>query len=135
MVTEKKKNFLRIFLEMVVGWLPFFDQDTYKMYSGILKDDPIIPPEFSPEFSQFIQKTLQKEPKNRIGYPEILQEPFFAGIDWEKVGKKQIVPLWIPPASEERFKEYYSLCDANIVEVAEKTDFDFARNYLKRNVF
>ena len=37
------------------------------------------------------------DPKKRFGADEIMQHPWYAAIDWEKLERKEITPPWIPP--------------------------------------
>lgn len=44
---------------------------------------------------------MELEPAKRLGHQDnvkpIKEHPFFAGIDWDKLVKKQITPPFIPP--------------------------------------
>jgi hypothetical protein len=79
------------------------------MYSKIITGTLVIPPTFSPELEQFVRKTVAQKPEDRVGKyiilyhgsqlgdDEIMKEPFFASIDWQKLERKELVPPWKPP--------------------------------------
>lgn len=48
----------------------------------------------------FITSLLQKNPKNRMKFDDIIKHPFFDGIDFQEVADKKLRPSYIPPKNE-----------------------------------
>ena len=59
----------------------------------------------SPNARDLIKKLLEKNKKKRLGaqrdVQEILEHPFFAGLDIDKLMKKQLVPPYMPEISDD----------------------------------
>ena len=91
--------------EMIRGRPPFKfrkDQTVVEKMNIILKEEPQIPENCSPEASDLLSKLLKHEPTERIGCWEggaldVKQHPFFRGIDWEAILDQTVVPPFIPP--------------------------------------
>ncbi|CAN9114499.1 unnamed protein product [Alternaria alternata] len=70
--------------EMCCGWSPFYAEDTQQMYKNIA----------------FGKGLLNRNPKHRLGATrdaeELKAHPFFADIDWDALGKKNVVPPFKP---------------------------------------
>jgi serine/threonine protein kinase len=87
--------------EMLCGAPPFYDENANKMYKMVLNDRPKFPNFVSPVAQDFILRLLDKLPAQRLGggpgdVEEIKEHPFFAGLDWEKLMKKEIEAPWKP---------------------------------------
>ncbi|RLN27394.1 hypothetical protein BBJ28_00023549, partial [Nothophytophthora sp. Chile5] len=105
--------------EMSVGKSPFYDNNIEKMYHKIQNDTLAFPakPVLSDELKSILQGFLQKDPTKRLGtnISDILAHPYFRGIDWDLLLKKQITPPWKPKLSSPLDVEYVD---------AEFTDLD-----------
>ncbi|TDH65317.1 hypothetical protein CCR75_006544 [Bremia lactucae] len=108
--------------EMSVGNSPFYDNNIEKMYHKIQNDPLVFPtkPQLSDELKSILRSFLQKDPTKRLGtrISDILEHPFFRGIDWDLLLKKQITPPWKPKLSSPLDVEYVD---------AEFTDLDVHR--------
>ncbi|KAJ8554923.1 hypothetical protein ON010_g9561 [Phytophthora cinnamomi] len=86
--------------EMSVGKSPFYDNNIEKMYHKIQNDPLVFPskPVLTDELKSILRGFLQKDPTKRLGtnISDILEHPFFRGIDWDLLLKKQITPPWKP---------------------------------------
>ncbi|OQS05950.1 RAC family serine/threonine-protein kinase, partial [Thraustotheca clavata] len=86
--------------EMSIGKSPFFDSNIEKMYQKIQNDPVMFPatPETSPELQDLLLGLLRKDPHQRYGsaISDILQHPFFADMDWDKLLQKKIEAPWKP---------------------------------------
>lgn len=74
--------------EMLCGIPPFYDSVTNVIYNRILCEEITIPQIFSLKTQDFLKRLLTKERTARLGYngiEEIMQHPFFDGLDWEKL--------------------------------------------------
>ncbi|CAI5742609.1 unnamed protein product [Hyaloperonospora brassicae] len=105
--------------EMSVGKSPFYDNNIEKMYHKIQNDPLSFPtkPVLADELKSILRNFLQKDPTKRLGtnISDILKHPYFRGIDWDLLLKKQITPPWKPKLA--------SLLDVEYVD-AEFTDLD-----------
>ena len=95
--------------EMLIGKRPFEDPNEDKLYEKIKNSKIVYPKEDSSikindEARNLIDSLLEKDPKKRFGRTgdsdEILAHPFFAGIDQEKLLKKQIPVEYKPDTGE-----------------------------------
>ncbi len=90
--------------EMIAGLPPFYDRNRPVMYKKIL-EAPLVPPaDMSPEALDLCSKMLVREPTARLGYrgaEEIKAHPFFKGIDWAALERREVTPPWTPRVSDE----------------------------------
>lgn len=66
-----------ILYAMTVGYLPFEDPDTNKLYKKILESDFIIPGYVEKSAKELIKSLLKTEPAQRIKIPEIKMHPWY----------------------------------------------------------
>ncbi|CAG7821855.1 unnamed protein product, partial [Allacma fusca] len=72
----------------------------------ILKIEPPIPDELSPNVKDFISKLLIKDPRQRLGggprdAEEIKSHPFFKGLNWTHLAEKRIPAPFVPHIRDE----------------------------------
>ncbi|PAA54572.1 hypothetical protein BOX15_Mlig033704g2 [Macrostomum lignano] len=87
--------------EMMCGRLPFYSRDHEILFELIMNDSVRIPANLSSQAQDFLARLLIKEPSRRLGGStldavDVMRHPFFAGIDWVKLTKKEIPPPWKP---------------------------------------
>ena len=65
-------------VELATGQFPYKDCKTeFEVLTKVIQDDPpSLPPEFSPEFRQFVHDCLLKNHKDRPKYKKLLEHPF-----------------------------------------------------------
>jgi len=92
--------------EMVTGRPPFMHKSHHKLgvlirNSRIIFPDPVkhgIP--MSDDLKDIISKLLDRNPKTRLGSKndahDLINHPFFADIDWEKLEQKEIKAKYLP---------------------------------------
>ncbi|EHY53500.1 Serine/threonine-protein kinase SCH9 [Exophiala dermatitidis] len=90
--------------EMCCGWSPFYAEDTQQMYKNIAFGKVRFPRDaLSTEGRNFVKGLLNRNPKHRLGAhgdaEELMRHPFFADVDWEALGKKNIPPPFKPKLS------------------------------------
>lgn len=67
------------------------------MYALIISDkSPEFPPSVSRTARDLISRLLVRNPKQRIADTEVLNHPFFVGIEWDKLGKLQYPAPFVP---------------------------------------
>lgn len=88
--------------EMLKGLPPFYDEDIAEMNRKILCAPLKFPAGcFSPQAKSLLRGLLERDPKRRLGsgesdYEELKAHPFFASIDWDKLFRKEIEPMFKP---------------------------------------
>jgi X-X-X-Leu-X-X-Gly heptad repeat protein len=92
--------------EMCCGWSPFYAEDTQQMYKNIAFGKVRFPRDaLTTEGRNFVKGLLNRNPKHRLGSQgdaeELKNHPFFADVDWEALGKKNVVPPFKPKLKSE----------------------------------
>jgi serine/threonine protein kinase SCH9 len=87
--------------EMCCGWSPFYAEDTQQMYKNIAFGKVRFPRDaLSTEGRNFVKGLLNRNPKHRLGATrdavELQEHPFFADVDWDALGKKNLIPPFKP---------------------------------------
>ena len=83
--------------EMLVGTPPYFSRDKNELFRNIKHGKLKLPKKISLEAKDLITKLLERNPRERLGSgprgtEEIKGHPFFAGMDWEGVYRKELRP-------------------------------------------
>ncbi|CAD8181669.1 unnamed protein product [Paramecium octaurelia] len=84
-----------VMYEMMTGESPYYNDDIQQMYKNIQSGTLKWPKKMSIEAKNLLTKMLERDPNKRIGTKskdEIKQDPFFKGIDWDKVYEKKYQP-------------------------------------------
>ncbi|KAL7714072.1 non-specific serine/threonine protein kinase [Entamoeba marina] len=84
--------------EMFVGYTPFASEEDNQneTYQNILNKQPEYYPCISPPAQDFIKWCLKRNPDERITDNDIKSHPWFEGLDWDKLVKKELPPPWKP---------------------------------------
>jgi serine/threonine protein kinase len=87
-----------LFFELLFGRPPFVAADFDRLKEKILTRDVIVPDigEEGWVIASLIQGLLEKDPKRRFGFEDLVKHPFFADMDFSKVLEKQIPPRFVP---------------------------------------
>ena len=85
-----------VLYEMLCGTKPIYSKENINLFNNDSNKNKLMMNEFfSMELKNLLIKLLCKEPNNRIGVKdigEIKKHKFFKDLDWNKLGKMQIVP-------------------------------------------
>ena len=65
-----------ILYELFVGTPPFYTNSIFQLVSMIIKDPVKWPKNMSPVFKDFLQGLLNKNPHQRLSWPDLLHHPF-----------------------------------------------------------
>jgi serine/threonine protein kinase len=87
--------------EMLTGLPPFYNKNINVMYQRILKGQLSFPPGMSPEAQDLLKGLLTRDVNKRLGGEAVTKHPFFKGIDWDALLRKEIQPPWKPPVKSE----------------------------------
>jgi len=95
-----------VMYEMMVGRLPFYNQDHEIMFENILASDVRFPSKMSDNARDLLTGLLVKEPAQRLGgrpegAKEIMRHVFFETIDWNALQEKKIAPPFKPQVLNE----------------------------------
>lgn len=85
-----------LFYEMIVGFPPYFSTNRDQMFNNIQKGKLKIPTSLSGDARSLLKELLNRDPMKRLGSKrdadEIKEHPFFYGINWEAVLRKELRP-------------------------------------------
>lgn len=84
-----------LIFEMLAGYTPFFNANRKRNFENILKLPLRFPAEFSDDAKSLLRGLLCKDPTKRlgsgpVGANEIMEHPFFAPTDWEKLYRRDV---------------------------------------------
>ncbi|KAF7295302.1 hypothetical protein MIND_01069500 [Mycena indigotica] len=90
--------------EMLVGYPPFFDESPYGIYEKILKGQIIWPKSMDPLSRSLIKAFLNPDRTKRLGNmnggpQDILDHPWFRGVDWDALERREINAPIVPHTS------------------------------------
>lgn len=96
-----------VLYEMLVGLPPFYTKDTQAMYDKILHDKLKFPAYVSLRARSMVCCLLHRSPAFRLGTGEnnssnpqsVMGHPFFGGLDWQKLDRREYVPPFVPSIS------------------------------------
>ena len=84
------------FYEMLVGIPPYFSNNQEQIFKNIEKAELFIPNFVSKKAQKFMRDLLKKDPMIRLGskrdVEEIKEHPYMAGVDWDKVYRREYIP-------------------------------------------
>lgn len=88
-------GFGTLLYEMMTGQTPFFDRNRKRMFHNILHRDVVFTTAFSEEAKDVLIALLRRDPAKRLGSgpsgaQEIMDHPFFASIDFDKLFKREV---------------------------------------------
>ena len=83
--------------ELLTGLPPFYSQDREKMFDNIRHKEVTFYKFHDPVTRDLLLRLLVKDPEMRLSDPnEIMEHPFFAGIDWQKMLARQCTTPYVP---------------------------------------
>ena len=100
--------------ELMYGHRPYLGKTKHEVKQLILTkqaeiDYDDLPYGFSNETADFINRLIQRKPKNRLGKDninEVIGHPWFDAFDWENVEKKKFKAPYIPKLGDNFDKKY-----------------------------
>jgi len=111
-----------LFFEMTTGLPPFYSENTNLMYKKILHNKLLFPPGYSELGQSLVRGLLERDPRRRLGGGpsdaiEVQKHPFFAGMDWERLYKKQYKPPFKPKVESEADTSNFDPCFTETVPI------------------
>ncbi len=86
--------------EMMVGYPPFFDETAYGIYEKILRGKIHWPKDMDHLSRDIIKAFLHPDRSKRLGNliggaQDVLEHPWFRGVDWDALERREIRVSWI----------------------------------------
>ena len=97
-----------IIYEMLSGYLPFKILPDEKITKNVYKHKIKIFKHFSLAARDLVTKLLEYNPKKRLGYYQIINHPFFKGINWDIIEKREIAPPFLPDITNGNYFKYFN---------------------------
>jgi len=72
------------------------------MYQKILNAQLTFPSSMSEEARSLLEGLLTRDPEKRLAGDAVRKHPFFKGLDWDALNKKEIDPSWKPPVKDDK---------------------------------
>jgi serine/threonine protein kinase len=82
--------------ELIFGCSPFTSSNRVRLYQMILNNEPEYPRGADRTAVDFVSKLLHKNPKNRATLESLRGHPFWHGLDFDAVARKEIAPSFVP---------------------------------------
>jgi serine/threonine protein kinase len=84
--------------KLLTGVTPFEAETARDVFMQIImsSNSPGPHANLSPEGHSLISSILARNPDDRPTIPEIMEHDWFAGVDWVALGRRQVVPPWVP---------------------------------------
>ena len=100
--------------ELIYGHRPYIGKSKHEVKQLILTtqaklDYSDLPEGFSNEIADFINKLIQRKPKNRLGkndINEVIRHPWFLEFDWDNCCKKKLRAPYVPKHGDNFDKNY-----------------------------
>ncbi|KAF9449894.1 Pkinase-domain-containing protein [Macrolepiota fuliginosa MF-IS2] len=122
-----------LLFEMCCGWSPFYAEDIQQMYKNICFGKIRFPKGvICEDGKQFVKGLLNRNPKHRLGAKrdaaELKEHPFFSGIDWEALARKDIAPPFKPVVESDEsvnnFDPEFTSADISNMSLEDELDDD-----------
>jgi len=89
-------SFGTLMYEMLTGLPPFYSQDVQQMYFKIMHAKLELPDTLDSDTKSILNGLLEREPSKRLADSTMIRaHPYFKGLDWEKLLRKEIAPPFI----------------------------------------
>ena len=83
-----------ILYELFVGQPPFYTNSIYSLINHIVKDPVKYPDTMSASFKSFLQGLLQKDPRRRLKWPQLLDHTFVRESEQDRLqSEREQVPV------------------------------------------
>ena len=94
--------------ELMVGIPPFYSQNVNEMYRKIQESPLLFPNGMSKAFKVIVSRLLIRNPMQRLGarndIEDVKAEQWFKNLDFEKLMKKEVEPVYKPHFDEKKLK-------------------------------
>lgn len=115
-----------IIYELLTGSPPFYSDDKRAMFRKIIGEQPKMPSYFKDDLKDLLKGLLEKKPRSRLGcrkenggIKELKGHPWFNGINWDKLYRKEYTIPYKPTITD-------NLDLSNFDKSFTELDFDFS---------
>eukprot|EP01125_Pyxidicula_operculata_P013085 TRINITY_DN4331_c0_g1_i2.p1 TRINITY_DN4331_c0_g1~~TRINITY_DN4331_c0_g1_i2.p1 ORF type:complete len:267 (+),score=17.01 TRINITY_DN4331_c0_g1_i2:393-1193(+) len=118
-----------LIFEMYAGYPPFYGEHPFEIYEKICEASVPFPSFFCGEARDIVSRLLQPLKSRRLGNliggaKDVMKHPFFAGIDWVALEKKQVKPPVAVGTSTKPINSHsFESFESDVLEQA-KNDFN-----------
>ncbi|KAG2180637.1 hypothetical protein INT44_003644 [Umbelopsis vinacea] len=111
-----------LIFEMLAGYPPFYDDNSFGIYEKILAGKVMFPAHFDPYAKDLLKRLLVGDRSRRLGNlkggaEDVKRHKWFRGVDWfgllEKKVQAPIVPPYRHPGDTSNFEKYPNLVDVD----------------------
>ncbi|KAJ3300942.1 hypothetical protein HDV03_001579 [Kappamyces sp. JEL0829] len=104
-----------LIFEMLAGYPPFYDENTFTIYEKILAGRIVFPPHFHSDARDIVKRFLTADLSSRLGNlqggsADVRGHRWFVGTNWEAVLQRKIQPPIVPvcsgPGDARNFEAY-----------------------------
>ena len=90
--------------KLLTGITPFEAPTARDVFMQILTATPTVPSsiDISPQGHSLISQILTRDPNQRPTIAEIMNHDWFDGLDWGRVGRRELIPPWVPSSETDR---------------------------------
>lgn len=91
-------SFGTLMFEMLTGLPPYYSQDVQQMYFKIMHAKLELPDTMDENTKSILLGLLERDPTKRLAdAAHVKAHPYFKGLDWEKLLRKEVPAPFIPP--------------------------------------
>ncbi|GAB5590274.1 Cytochrome c oxidase subunit 1 [Umbelopsis nana] len=111
-----------LIFEMLAGYPPFYDDNSFGIYEKILAGRVMFPTHFDPYAKDLLKRLLVGDRSRRLGNlkggaEDVKQHKWFRGVDWfgllEKTVQAPIIPPYRHPGDTSNFEKYPNVVDVD----------------------
>lgn len=91
-------SFGTLVFEMLTGLPPYYSQDVQQMYYKILNSKLEFTDDMDEDTRSLLSGLMERDPSKRLADPTAIKaHPYFKGMDWDALLRKEVPPPYIPP--------------------------------------
>ncbi|CAO3673367.1 unnamed protein product [Umbelopsis vinacea] len=111
-----------LIFEMLAGYPPFYDDNSFGIYEKILAGKVVFPAHFDPYAKDLLKRLLVGDRSRRLGNlkggpDDVKRHKWFRGVDWfgllEKKVQAPIIPPYRHPGDTSNFEKYSNVVDVD----------------------
>ncbi len=89
-----------VLYELLTGHPPHYSMNSFKMQYAVMAKEARLPARLSRGCRDLLSGLLRRDPSKRLNIDRTLSHPWFAGIDWDSVMRRELRPPFRPDLCE-----------------------------------